>query len=187
MRIILFSTLLLISVSSIAQTGSGNIMLGGTASLLFKTGTPSGHSYNLSPNAGYFVIDNLALGASIDLRQNYSKMESLGKESRDKSGSFAPFIRYYYGLSDKLSIFGYGAYGFGRNKGWYKNKTGNNLYVETEAENKLNTGDLGIGLTYFVNQHIGLEGTFGWSHYQVDGSDAYNTIGFEFGFQIFLP
>lgn len=106
--------LLVISIGFLnAQTNQGNYLLDLSSSafgLNFMTHKSKSDSYesdasknltlNLSPKAGYFVIDNLAVG--LDIR--FSLIASnLGEDSRTTTMITAgPFVRYYVPTSNVL-------------------------------------------------------------------------------------
>src|ERR1700710_1032719 len=74
-----------------AQTEKGNFLVGGTAG--FQTNSTN-TTIAFSPNVGYFVKNNLAVGASSTL--------SSVKEDFLKTTTFniGPFARYYVGHSN---------------------------------------------------------------------------------------
>ncbi len=102
MKKTVFSLLFLLScVTGFAQTESGSWLLGGTASLgSLSSGGSSISQTNLSllPTVGYFVIDNLAIGASLPI--TYS---SFGSSSSTSVG-IGPLGRYFF-LPGKVKPF----------------------------------------------------------------------------------
>lgn len=134
-----------------AQFSKGNIMLGmtsspvnayffdlgGTTNCLFFAGISSIESddsdektkykyINLSPTAGYFIIDNLVAGLSMNifsLKFDDSYLERTG------TWSLNPYIRYYYPF-EKVSPFAELYAGYGQVNALY-NTSGNDELKET--------------------------------------------------------
>ena len=98
MKKVLLATLLVGSVSaafSQANINKGDWMLGGDAGFTSqKQGDYKTTSFNLSPNVGYFFINNFAGG----LRANVSSSKSEYNSSDYTNSGFelAPFVRYYF-------------------------------------------------------------------------------------------
>src|SRR5258706_14271019 len=94
------------STAVYAQFTKGTWMAGGNVRASFNTEktkvgnvtTTDGtiNSISLSPQLGYFVIDNLAVGAGIDLSTETDKPQTGPSKTTFSSTSFAPFGRYYY-------------------------------------------------------------------------------------------
>jgi outer membrane protein len=102
---LLLSALVISSVS--AQTSHGNMMVGGALS--FSTTSYQGNSdlgnssTTFSPGFGYFVIDNLAVGANIGF--SGSTNDTGGTKTERTSFSFGPFARYYKFTSNENFAF----------------------------------------------------------------------------------
>jgi hypothetical protein len=62
----------------------------------------------LEPVAGVFVQDNFLLGASVRIRAGYSKFNVTSTQQRFRNVSLGlgPFVRYYFGGTDKARFFG---------------------------------------------------------------------------------
>ncbi|HEX8060646.1 MAG TPA: hypothetical protein VF473_06895, partial [Cyclobacteriaceae bacterium] len=105
-RIVIVLALAMISSGAFAQFNKGRYLVGG--SLGFQTHankakagsttTTGSHTtdFSLSPDAGYFIIDNLAVGAALDLGISSTKDSGSnpGKTSNTSIG-LSPFVRYY--------------------------------------------------------------------------------------------
>lgn len=84
--------LVMITGASFAQTAKSTWLLGGSAGFnSSKQGDFKWTQFNLSPNAGYFFMNNLAAGLSLDF-------SSYKEENTDAQTMFSvgPFIRYYF-------------------------------------------------------------------------------------------
>ncbi len=135
-----------LSTACFAQFSKGTIMAGGSLSATFDTDkTEAGNittttgtrsSFSVSPQAGYFVIDNLAVGAGIDLYTSTFKPQNSTNKSTSSSTSLAPFARYYY---KKL----YGEFAF--NVGTGNNKTTSGA---TTTDNKYSTSGWRLAVGY---------------------------------------
>src|SRR6185503_1467441 len=89
------------STAVYAQFTKGTWMVGGNVSASFNTEktkvgnvtTTDGtiNSISVSPQLGYFVIDNLAVGAGIDLNTTTIKPQTGPNKTTISSTSFAPF------------------------------------------------------------------------------------------------
>lgn len=125
---------------------------------------------NLSPNLGYFIIDNLAVGAGVGL--NSSTSEKLGDVS---SFALTPFARYYFLGSGDVRLFGQGRFGFGSQK-----------VGDLDAQS-FTTWGLGAGLNYFLNNNVALEALLGYDSRKVkDAANPANGFGLNIGVQAFI-
>lgn len=96
-KVLFIVALVAASFAGTAQTSKSTWMLGGGAG--FNSTKPDGGSststWNLSPAVGYFVMDNLAIGAGV----------SIADYGAGSTTNFGPFARYYFtslGKSAKL-------------------------------------------------------------------------------------
>lgn len=170
MRNLLLAILFLIFASHplISQTEKGTHLVGGQFRLdnLIREGNDL-FTVGLSPNYGYFVLKNFAIGARIDLQY-------LKSGDRDVL-SFAgiPFVRYY--IPGKSRVRFYLATGVG----------GGIISVDGDGAG-LFEWDIGPGLDFFINEHVALETTFFYEGIQQEGSNYVSSVGFRLGFQVFL-
>ena len=84
-----------------AQISSGKAAFGGSLGMDF---TPT-FSMQISPRAGFFITDNLAIGADI----NFNMVSAGGNTSTDLG--ISPNARYYFSLADRVYAFGHVAVG----------------------------------------------------------------------------
>lgn len=165
--LVFFGALFLTLNTANAQLESGSLLIGGDvgfSSFSPKGGGGSVTSFNISPAVGYFVIDNLALGAKI----NYNSASAGGEtESIFAAG---PFARYYIGDS---KIFGEAMYGFGSTS-----FAGNS--------SSLSIIQVAVGYAAFLNDHVALEPEFYWNTQSVEGENIGSTIGLNIGLQIYI-
>ncbi len=175
MKNFLVGILVIFAVALNAQTMKGTWLLGGTAGFNSSkpnaSGAKSTTNLGLNPNVGYFVMNNLAVGASLDFNS----------ASYDGDGytqfAVGPFVRYYIvDLGAKAKLFGQGQFGYGSFK-----------FKDEDAVGNIAWG-LSAGVAYFLNPSIALEGSLGYnsSKSTEENAVANNTFGFNVGFQIHL-
>ncbi len=88
---------------NIGLNASGSKHVDGTVT----TDGPKDFGFNVTPRAGKFLSENVALG--LDLNFAYDRSESFGNVetvSKNTTFGFSPFVRYYAIRVDKFSIFG---------------------------------------------------------------------------------
>ncbi|HZY81557.1 MAG TPA: outer membrane beta-barrel protein [Cyclobacteriaceae bacterium] len=158
--------LALISSGAFAQFNQGRMLVGGgfdfsvdvhkteTGSTTTKNGTSV--SFGITPNFGYFVMDNLAVGASLGLNAStytYADNNSTFKKSNSSSVNFIPFARYYV---DPGIFFQVHAGGGG---GTFKvDRRVNNPAINDEPEKTGTfTWGIGVGYAYFLNDFVAVE------------------------------
>ncbi len=105
-------------------------------------------TFTISPNFGYFVIDNLAIGGNISYISSKDELSSVGGSITGSGFTFSPLARYYFGPG----IFGQGTFGFGSAKdGFSAGSTSSTINYTVSV------WSLGAGYAYFLNDHIAIE------------------------------
>jgi outer membrane protein len=126
---------------------------------------PKLSNFNISPNVGYFIMDNLAVGLRIGYATTKSTEKDVpaaGDETINKTSEFtvSPFARYYMEMGEKAGLFIDGSVDIGSGKGTNEVTSGG-----TTVTNELKMSTFGVnirpGVYWFITDHIGLEGTFG--------------------------
>jgi outer membrane protein len=113
--------------------------------------------FNVSPMAGYFVIDKLAAGLFMDYQ--YYKDVATDDNDTYKENSFiiGPFAKYYIMEYKHIWPFVGAGIGFGSGKyGW----DGSDEYKW-----KILNYRIGAGAAYFLNDNVGLELSLGYNYY----------------------
>lgn len=163
------------SASQEAAISQGNWMIGaGLGSTNYNFDTER-FNIQVNPRAAYFITDNVAVGAQIEL----------GLTAMDGGTNFsygvAPLIRYYFpeGATPTSRWFAEGTVGIGG------------------SHEKGNKGDepvsllLGIsgGYSHFVSRTVALEAALGYTYNKSDvGADTgMSGLGLTLGFNIYLP
>lgn len=176
MKKVFFAALLVVSAQAVfAQINKGQWLVGGSAG--FESGKYGDvdeskyTSFELSPAAGYFFINNLAGG----LRLNVSTTKYKEDDDAMSSFSLAPFVRYYFlPAGEKVNILADASYGFGSMKDG-----------ESESFDRFS---FMAGPVVFLSPNTALEFTLGYTSAGGDayGEDRQNNLGINIGFQIHL-
>jgi hypothetical protein len=157
MKKLLLSLVLLLGVhaGAQAQTEKGNLLVGGSG---FAAGTPNFEGRDrymeleasMSPRVGYFVADQLCLGALVPLQ--YTRQSSYTLRRRWLGAGVNPFIRSYVGSSaTRLVLEARGGINY---RSWY----GLSVSQDYQSDSGFYVnGGLGTGLVHFINNRIGLE------------------------------
>lgn len=147
--------------SSDALIPQGAAMIGGAVSFV-STIQDSENSYifTLAPVAGYFVIDNLALGTSIELM----KIKDV-----DPIFGFGPFVRYYL----NMGLFVQGKFQFQSQPG-----------ILDERVTGFAAGPA-IGYAAFLNNHVSIEPMVYYNRHFGDLGE-FNEIGLQIGVNAYL-
>jgi hypothetical protein len=174
--IIPFIMALMVFSNGMAQTQKGNWLLGGSLSFnSYKQGESKATIIDFSPNAGYFVIDDLALGVNLSF-------QSVKPEDEDATTSLAigPMVRYYFvDLGNKAKLFGQANVGFGNEK--YPDFGGGDVTL------KFTEWGIKAGPAFFLTPSVALELAIGYgSRKYKDADDALNNFGLSVGFQFHL-
>ncbi|MCC3155853.1 porin family protein [Hymenobacter sp. 15J16-1T3B] len=173
-----------LTLPAVAQTERGNKLLGvslGDLSYSHPAQRYSSISVALHPTAGYFVADNLALGATLNLsyaRQNINDSEFF----RAWGYGASPFVRYYVVGQGRHQAFGEA----GADLNWSANR--GNFFGIQQRVTESRGYHLSLGYDYFVTPMAALEVSAGYRHqsrndidYLSDGLDV------RVGFNVFLP
>ncbi len=174
MKKILFSTLFVLVCSfgvATAQLQKGSTLVGGgIGNIGFGFGSAANVNVNLTPRVGYFIQDNVAIGAKVNLS--------------------------YTGVKNGDDTFGYGLNGFGRyyfgdrefdtllkNGRWFA-EAGIGLAGLNNAPLGFNV-NFGPGYSYFLNEHVAVEALLLYD--AKFGSGSSNGLSINVGFQIYFP
>ncbi len=187
-RFFLGALLSIFALSLNAQTEAGKIYVGGSSDLSFgamtvKVKSDNGTStmgkqtsFSLAPEAGYFVMDGLAVGLGIDMSLDVQKPEDSDYKSSTTTVLFGPFAKYYYGTGN-IKPFAQAGIAFGSmaEKDSYEGES------ETEKAGVFGFG-FGIGAAMFMNDNVAFELGIGYQSAsykakQDNPNDAKQVIG----------
>ena len=150
--LILLLTLLALANLALAQTSSGNMMLGGGLSynsVSYEGGSANdGNSVIFSPGFGYFISDNLAIGTTLTL--GGSREGTGANKTLRSSFGLGPFARYYiFTSNERFGFFGQAQLSFSTGK------------TDPDAGNVTRNNAVSFsvfpGAAYFFNEHWALE------------------------------
>jgi outer membrane protein len=127
-----------------------------------KSGSTTNENYkysnfNITPEAGYFVMDKLVAGLFIDFYRDTEKFDD-GDKDYTTNFIIGPFVRYYILEYKGLWPYAEGRVGFGS-----QNYT-NNYGSDYEEKYSYFTTKLGAGATYFVTKHVGFDLFMGYDY-----------------------
>ncbi|MFD2562172.1 porin family protein [Aquimarina rubra] len=139
-----------------------------------STGDIKNNSFEFTPRVGFFVSDNIAVGARLGYQT--SKQEApFTEDFKTNTINAGAFGRYYFTPSNKFSVFGE----FGLEYASSKQEQGaNELKVNGFGLN------VGPGISYFLSDHFALEafwGALGYATAKPDVDGAESTDAFTFG------
>ena len=181
--------LFLIGFNSVsAQTEKGNFLLGGNlANINLGITEGLGSSFSITPNAGYFVADGFAVGASLPISRSGNSYDGFGGTYKNSSTSIGvgAFARYYFKVGDPLSFFA--GLGLGINTYSYKNKfksDDENVFPSDEDSNSSSDfySGINVGAAYFISDAVAIEGVLSTS----DITEDYLSLNFGVGFKIYF-
>ncbi len=178
MKTIVFTLAFVLSGFSavMAQTEKGRWTVGARVGN-FQYSTQNGYSSfsgSLSPSAGYFVANNLLIGAGVPLSLTINKLSSSTGNVLNKSTGIglSPYVRYYVG-SSKLKPYVGVSYTYSTTRqrtdmGYQTLKTGGftSSVIPT------------VGIAYFINRSVALNAglNYVWDRFD-SGNQAYDASG----------
>ena len=151
-----------------AQTKKGDWMLGGNFSL---NTSDNNTEIALTPDAGLFIINNLALGANLGFI--YSK----SGDANVTSFGIGPFLRYYFTNARVRPIL-HGSLNF------LSQKTKISGFPSTT--NNARSYFLGGGAAIFISDQVSIDGLMGYSHSKFKGFDGGGGFAMTIGFQVYI-
>lgn len=150
----------------------GDMMISGAFSFgAESTGDEKESSFEIAPKFGFFVSDNIAVGAKIGFMTEKGE-DAAGNDTMDKQTlSLGAFGRYYMTPASKFSIFAELGVDYGNvdNKLW-------------DSKSSTISAMVGPGISYFVSDAFALEATWGMLGFSSDdnggdGADATTNFG----------
>ncbi|GGG13348.1 hypothetical protein GCM10011344_12530 [Dokdonia pacifica] len=193
--------------TSIPPTTKGNFIVGGSSSFNFSSESLKVKSdniddidlgtntfFSIAPSTGYFVIDNLAVGAEVAFSTGKFKSDDSDLESKSTSIIASPFVRYYFGKT-KIKPFLEGSIGFGSLKAESENVIiGDDIINSTETRRSIFAYGFNGGVAFFLNDFVSVDLGIGYistSSKDKDDNESNfrninNTITFNAGFNVFF-
>ena len=176
--ITLFSIALIgLTVTAKAQIQRGNILVGGDIADFSLNLNGGGYfSMRLDPKIAFFIQDNVALGAYVDLGLQTAK----GAGTNVNYGIGA--LGRYYINPEKVSVLRHGRFFLEGSVGIEGDNPSNG-----ESTNGLGLG-VGPGFAYFITPNVGLETLLKYTGIVGFGSrPTASNLDLNVGFQIYLP
>ena len=180
MKYLIQVLILLITLTTNAQITKGNWMVGGTGNFTnykstFENNnteiTQTGSALTISPNLGYFIVDNLTVGTSV----SFSFSNPSGSNNNSQGYSLSPFIRYYFRKTDKMiNPFLQTSYSFGKGKS------------DSGGSNKSTGYTIKGGSAIFFNSSVALELSLNYDSSKFNSDVKSNNFTVGIGFQIHL-
>jgi hypothetical protein len=124
----------------------------------------------VAPDIGYFVEDNIAIGARVPLSL------TAGEDYSMICYGLAPFFRYYFHEINDMLVFATANLGI------------DGMSTKIAGTSDSNTGfigGVGIGVVHMLTNSVGIEGVFGYSFQKYKDVDLQSRIGLDAGFQIY--
>jgi hypothetical protein len=140
-----------------------------------KTGEDKSTGFTVAPSFGYFVTENIALGARIGYSSDKKEVANVDVTDSETLG-FGVFGRYYVTPASKFSLFA--------ELGVDYNSIENKL---TDAKSKEIAVGVAPGVSYFLSNHFALEASFGLLGYSSNdngGNGADKTNSFDLGLDL---
>ncbi len=150
-----------------SQTEQGDWLVGGRIDI--NTGDNSTH-IGISPNGGYFVVKNVAVGGNLVVDYNKTgdvKVTDIG---------VGPFARCYFGKAKARPLLQAGISFLSsqaKGPGFSNTNSGNNIF-------------LGGGVAVFINDNATVEILTGYSHTKYKGFTGNSGFNLGIGFQVYL-
>jgi hypothetical protein len=198
-KIVIMIAMLAIACYSQAQTEEGNFVIGGQVEFNYtKNDVSRSKSTNmyLLPTAGYFISDNLAIGAGIGFQTGRYKENTSYNPTNDNPWikyhgiTLNPFVRKYLDISEQLKFFGQfsGMYSRAKSKYDYSNKDDVHNYTD-----HIYGGHISPGIVFFPSPKFGIEFALeGITYYHNRRENAepprtYKIKTFSIGADLFAP
>ena len=148
-----------------------------------KTGDFKENSFEIAPKVGYFVTENIAVGATIGYQSN--KLDNGSDDVSNTGLGLGAFGRYYFTPASKFSLFAelgvdYTSY----DNEYFVDTDGSIIVPGTSFESKELGFGLGAGMNYFVSSNFSIEAgvaVLGYSSNDNGGDGAEKTNTFSFG------
>ncbi len=162
----------------------GDVFVSGAFTLSSaKTGDFKESSFEIAPKVGYFVTENIAVGATIGYQSN--KLDDGSDDVSNTGLGLGAFGRYYFTPASKFSLFAelgvdYTSY----DNEYFVDTDGSIVVPGTSFESKELGFGLGAGMNYFVSSNFSIEAgvaVLGYSSNDNGGDGADKTNTFSFG------
>ena len=145
-----------------------------------KTGDFKVNAFEIAPKVGYFVTENIAVGASVGLQS--LKFDNGSADATNSGLGLGAFGRYYFTPANKFSLFAELGIDYTSFDEEFDAESGT-VYGSSFESKELGFG-LGAGMNYFVSSNFSIEAgvaVLGYSSNDNGGDGADKTNTFSFG------
>ena len=145
-----------------------------------KTGDFKANAFEIAPKVGYFVTENIAVGASVGFQS--LKFDNGAADATNSGLGLGAFGRYYFTPADKFSLFAELGFDYTSYDEEFDAETGT-VYGGSFESKEIGLG-LGAGMNYFVSSNFSIEAgvaVLGYSSNDNGGNGADKTNNFSFG------
>ena len=145
-----------------------------------KTGDFKVNAFEIAPKVGYFVTENIAVGASVGLQS--LKFDNGSADATNSGLGLGAFGRYYFTPANKFSLFAELGIDYTSFDEEFDAESGT-VYASSFESKELGFG-LGAGMNYFVSSNFSIEAgvaVLGYSSNDNGGDGAEKTNTFSFG------
>ena len=145
-----------------------------------KTGDFKTNAFEIAPKVGYFVTENIAVGASVGFQS--LKFDNGAADATNSGLGLGAFGRYYFTPADKFSLFAELGFDYTSYDEEFDAETGT-VYRGSFESKEIGLG-LGAGMNYFVSSNFSIEAgvaVLGYSSNDNGGNGADKTNNFSFG------
>ena len=145
-----------------------------------KTGDFKVNAFEIAPKVGYFVTENIAVGASVGLQS--LKFDNGSADATNSGLGLGAFGRYYFTPANKFSLFAELGIDYTSFDEEFDAESGT-VYGSSFESKELGFG-LGAGMNYFVSSNFSIEAgvaVLGYSSNDNggDGAEKTNTFGLD--------
>jgi outer membrane protein len=129
------------------------------------------NGFEIAPKAGFFVTNNIAVGAKLGYGSSKVEVDGLDGEFKVNDLTLGAFGRYYFTPANQFSLFG----DLGVD---YKSTDYDTMELKRSG---VNVG-LGLGMNYFVSSNFSIEAGLGLLNYSsmkfdADGAETESSFG----------
>lgn len=145
-----------------------------------KTGDFKTNAFEIAPKVGYFVTENIAVGASVGFQS--LKFDDGAADATNSGLGLGAFGRYYFTPADKFSLFAELGFDYTSYDEEFDAET-RKVHSGSFESKEIGLG-LGAGMNYFVSSNFSIEAgvaVLGYSSNDNGGNGADKTNNFSFG------
>ena len=159
----------------------GDVFVSGAVTLSSaKKGDFKANAFEIAPKVGYFVTENIAVGASVGFQS--LKFDNGAADATNSGLGLGAFGRYYFTPADKFSLFAELGFDYTSFDEEFDAEDGT-VYSGSIESKEVGFG-LGAGMNYFVSSNFSIEAgvaVLGYSSNDNGGNGADKTNTFSFG------